>query len=211
MRNEIVEPFLTHEQAGPFILEADSLIANFHLRDRLDDFDMDFLLGPKLGLLSRRQVVCLMSRAIGRLIQPQVSPATTANYWVNETILALYIRFSARLLAEYPHQPEEYTSVLPLLLDAVIGRRLGKAHKLPYERISFGVWEYAVDNARVVLENEFPPVPRHGPLDWAPADGYESECGWIEDLADQLRLSLSRSAQSKSEALPAQCQVLAAS
>jgi hypothetical protein len=186
MTSEFRQPGLSLLQAGPFILEADFLINHYALREPVDDAAGEFNLGPKLGPLNNRQALYCISRAVSHLLGND-SIAAEDGFWIRETICALYHRFSARLLAAYPHQPEADTLALSAFLDELLGRRLGRPHTLPYDTIPYATWEYGIEVGGMVLEGEFPPVPKPGSLVLPPRSNAEYDLEWLRGLAESLR------------------------
>jgi hypothetical protein len=84
-------------------------------------------------------------------------------------------------------------SVLSGFLDWLIARHASRPLTLSHRGRDRAGWDFLIHHVgETFLEKVFPPIPRQGPPE---IDGYESECGWLEDTADQLRVWLPRICQ----------------
>jgi hypothetical protein len=189
MATEITEPLLSHLQAGPFIIEAKLLVNLHNLHQECDHEERDLLLGPKMGSLTSREALYCMTNGVSRLSSPCVPSGE--DYWIRETIIALYRGFAERFLASFPEPPEEYSFVITSLLHWLMTRHAVRSHSLSYQSFGYGDWDFIInDIGMMFLEQEFPEAPRRGPLLLPPAEEWESKAGWLEDVADQLMYCL---------------------
>jgi hypothetical protein len=191
MTNEIVEPLLSHLQAGPFIIEASFLINRHNLRERFNHEETALLLGPTMGPLTNRQTLYCMANAISRLIDNLPYVPSKEDYWIRETIMGLYRGFGERFLAGFPEPPEGHSLALTSLLEWLIARHAVRPHRLSYRSFVCGDWDFIINEVGMMfLEKEFPEVRRQGSLELPPAEEWESKPGWLEDVADQLMYCL---------------------
>jgi len=192
---EIIQPLLSHLEAGPFILEASFLINRQRFRETRDHEEANSLLGPEIGPLTNRQVLYCMANAISRLIDNLPYVPSKEDYWIRETIMALYRGFGERFLASFPGPPVEHTAVLISLLDWLIARHAGRSHSLSYRTFGYGDWDFIINDVGIMfLEKEFRKVHQEGALELQPAEEWEFKPGWLEDVADQLMYCLPRTA-----------------
>jgi hypothetical protein len=193
MKNKTVEPLFNLLEAGLFIDHANTLIDRYHLRARWDKQEGDLLLGRKLGPLPNRQVLCLMSAAVSRLVGNLPYVPSDQDFSIHRTLLALYRGFCQSFLRNFPDQPEEHALFLRSFLDraADLARRRAVTSQCLSQH--HGDWVFVVDVGESLLKKLFPIMPRAGHINLPPFSGYESD--WLEDVARQLRFCIPQAMQ----------------
>jgi hypothetical protein len=143
------------------------------------------------GLLTNRQVLHCMAKTVSRLSDNLPYVPSKEDYWIRETIMALYRGFGERFLASFPESPEGHSFVLTSLLEWLIAKHAVRPHRLSYHGFGYGDWDFIIsDVGMMYLEKEFPEVRRQGSLELPSPEEWESKPGWLESVADQLTYCL---------------------
>jgi hypothetical protein len=193
MRLETVQPLFSFLEGGLFIHQANTLLDDEDdLCPRREKTAGVLILGAEFGPLDNRQILHLLAAAVSRLIGNLPHIPSREDSWVHGTILGLYDGFCQSFLEKFPNEPDEQPLLLTSFLDRVVENHLGQTPGIEYSALNCERWKFLIDAGERLLELQFPVTPPGFPPKGLPANGSESDLGWLQEQAQQLRSEVDR-------------------
>jgi hypothetical protein len=130
----------------------------------------------------------LLTAAVSRLTGSSPYHVYNQDYWVRETIVSLYRGFRKSFLEGFPRLPDEKFIFLNDFLDRASENLVGHFLDIQCCTLTRKDSEFALGLGEMLLELQFPTVPRNGKIEVPSSNVDESQPGWLEDMAGQTRL-----------------------